>query len=141
MADADFALEVPISFGHCDPAGIVFYPNFFRWFDRTFHSFLAGFGGHANLCEVLGSKGLGLIDVGAGFRSPARDGDLMRIEMRFAWIEHKSFRINYDGWIGDRLSVQGFEVRAVFVEQEGRMRAGAVAPLLDIIHASGRCTS
>ena len=37
----DHSLSVGVSFGDCDPAGIVFYPNFFRWFDRCFHHFLA----------------------------------------------------------------------------------------------------
>ena len=32
---ADFVLDVPISFGHCDPAGIVF--NYYRWFDCCYH--------------------------------------------------------------------------------------------------------
>lgn len=26
---------VLVGFGDCDPAGIVYYPNFFRWFDEA----------------------------------------------------------------------------------------------------------
>ena len=26
--------RIRVDWGHCDPAGIVFYPNYFRWFDQ-----------------------------------------------------------------------------------------------------------
>ena len=29
-----------IEWGDCDDAGIVFYPNYFRWFDNAFHHLL-----------------------------------------------------------------------------------------------------
>ena len=79
---AVFTLEVSISFGHCDPAGIVFYPNYFRWFDRCFHTFLLQrAGGHRLLCEKLQAKGIGLMDLQANFTSPAMEGDLMALTL------------------------------------------------------------
>jgi 4-hydroxybenzoyl-CoA thioesterase len=44
MTAETFKTDVTVSFGHCDPAEIVFYPNFFRWFDAAFHSFLESSG-------------------------------------------------------------------------------------------------
>ena len=33
--------EITVSWAHCDTAGIVFYPNFYIWFDQaTEHLFL-----------------------------------------------------------------------------------------------------
>lgn len=34
------AQDFDITFGDCDPAGIVFYPNAFRWMDAGFHTLL-----------------------------------------------------------------------------------------------------
>ena len=130
----DFQIEVPISFGDCDPAGIVFYPNYFRWFDRCFHALLAQrAGGHRALCERLGAMGIGLMDAGAGFTAPAGENDLMRLELRFDAWGAKSLRLAYNGFVGDRPVVRGHEVRGLFVMREGRMRGGDTAPLREIL--------
>ena len=55
---AVFSMDQQVSFGDCDPAEIVFYPNFFRWVDRCFHEMLRQrLGGHARLCRDLGAQG------------------------------------------------------------------------------------
>lgn len=132
---ADFVLDIPISFGHCDPAGIVFYPNYYRWFDRCYHTFLhEKAGGHSLICEKLGAKGTGLIDTGAKFPSPATEGDVLRLEMTLAEWGSRTLRIEYTGYVGDRRVVDGFELRGLFiVGEDGRMRAGAMAPLQEMI--------
>ena len=30
-------LSINVAWGHCDPANIVFYPNYFNWFDQSSH--------------------------------------------------------------------------------------------------------
>lgn len=133
---ADFSLEVPVSFGHCDPAGIVFYPNYFRWFDRCFHALLQDrAGGHRAICAQLGAKGLGLMDVGARFPAPASEGDLMRLDLNLAEWGGKTLRLTYSGFVGDRTVVEGYELRGLFLERDGRMRAGDIAPLRALLEA------
>lgn len=125
-----FSINVAISFGHCDPAGIVYYPNYFRWFDRCFHSFLAArAGGHRALCRDLGSRGLGLMDVQARFPSPAVNDDMMELEIQGIDWSARTFTVRYEGRVEGRPVVQGHELRGLFVERDGRMRAGEVAPL------------
>ncbi len=44
--------EVEVEWGDCDPAGIVFYPNFYAWFDASSHALLDALGfSHALLRE------------------------------------------------------------------------------------------
>lgn len=125
-----FSMEVRISFGHCDPAAIVFYPNYFRWFDRCFHTFLQErAGGHRKVCEALGARGLGLMDVGANFPSPAMDGDLMVLDMTLAEWGRKTLRLDYEGRVGERTVVRGHELRGCFVDDGDRMRAADMEPL------------
>ena len=127
---AVFTLDVPVSFGHCDPAGIVFYPNYFRWFDRCFHSFLqARAGGHKALCAALPARGIGLMDVGANFPSPAQEGDVIALDLSLDRWGNKSLRLGYEGRVDGRVVVQGHEVRGLFHDVDGRMRAGEMAPL------------
>lgn len=127
---------IPVSFGDCDPAGIVYYPNHFRWFDATFHALLFRWsGGHAAICAELGAIGLGLIDVGGTFRSPAVNGDRLDLVARIVEWNARTFKLAYEGRIGERLVVQGFELRGVFIREGGRLRAGEVAPLRAILEA------
>lgn len=127
-------LDIDISFGHCDPAGIVYYPNHMRWFDRCFHAYLAQrAGGHAALCARLDAVGLGLMDMGARFLAPAYDGDRMRLEMRFAEWSRRALRIEYTGLIKGQTTIEGFEVRGLFVQRDGRMRAGDMRAVQDIL--------
>lgn len=134
MPEPDFALDVQISFGHCDPAGIVFYPNYFRWFDRCFHSFLlTRAGGHRSLCKRLGAVGIGLMDVSARFTSPAFDGDLMSLRMTIGDWGAKTLNLKYEGIIGDRTVVLGSELRGMFLMQDGKLRGGEMAPLRAIL--------
>jgi acyl-CoA thioesterase FadM len=130
------SIEIQISFGHCDAAGIVFYPNYFRWFDRCFHTFLLDrLGGHAALCAQLGARGIGLMHVDADFRSPGTDGDRFVLEMGAPRWSGRSLTLPYTGRIGTRILVEGIETRGVFGERDGRMTALPVAPLREMIDA------
>ncbi|MVA99260.1 acyl-CoA thioesterase [Nitratireductor sp. CAU 1489] len=138
MPDPAFTARFQISFGDCDPAGIVFYPNFYRWFDATCHAwFRAAAGSHARLCERLGTVGVGLVDSGASFRSPATEGDVLDMALHIEAWNRKTLRLGYRGTVGGRLVVEGFEVRAVFVHADGRMRAGETAPLRALLEGTG----
>lgn len=130
MSDADHVIEVPVTFGDCDPAGIVFYPNFFRWFDRCFHDFMAvRAGGHQALCDALGAQGIGLMDAGAAFRAPVTENTVLRLEMRVDRWSGRSLRLAYHGHVGGRPAVEGHELRGVFLRRDGRLTAGDTAPL------------
>ncbi|WP_146346531.1 acyl-CoA thioesterase [Phaeobacter marinintestinus] len=138
MSQPDFTMDVPISFGHCDPAQIVFYPNYFRWFDHCFHAFvLKRAGGHLALCEEIGAHGLGLVDVGAQFLTPATANDVLTLELRIEDWTSRTLRLAYKGRVGERTVLTGFEVRAVFVQKNGRMRAGDTAPLRERLEVAG----
>ena len=136
MPAPDFSMDIQISFGHCDPAGIVFYPNYFRWFDRCFHTYLLKTaGGHRRLCRELDAKGIGLMDVRANFVSPALDGDMMTLDMTIRDWGHKSLTLGYLGRVCARAVVEGTELRGMFVMRDGRLRAGEMAPLRALLDA------
>ncbi|MEM1428557.1 MAG: acyl-CoA thioesterase [Pseudomonadota bacterium] len=129
-------LSIDITFGDCDPAGIVFYPNAFRWMDAAFHSFLRDFGGHSDLCQTFGAVGLGLFDATARFRHPMRDGDRLLLTIRIAAWSTRSFSLGYIGTLGDTTAFEGREVRGLFVRGADGVRAADVAPLKQRLEAS-----
>ncbi|MBO9409478.1 acyl-CoA thioesterase [Shimia sp. R9_1] len=124
-----------VVFGDCDPAGIVYYPNIYRWMDGTFQRFLQAYGGHAQVCAHLGAKGLGLMETQAKYRRPLRDGDLLTIRMEITDWAAKSYRLSHLGYIGEDLAFEGTEVRALFEMRDGRMRAGEVARLKSLLES------
>jgi 4-hydroxybenzoyl-CoA thioesterase len=105
--------EVEIEFGDCDPAGIVFYPNYFRFFDAA----TAGL-----LFQALGSRkiewtarfgivGIPMVDTGAKFLRPSRFGDLVRIETTVTAIGRSSFEVAHRLFNAGELAVEAHEKR------------------------------
>ncbi len=117
--------DVWVSFGDCDPAGIVYYPNFLKWADSLFHQFLRErLGGHSAICTQIGAKGLGVIAVETSFRSPVFDGDLLSLSLeRIDWSK-RSFTLEVVGKVGERLAFSCRETRGIFVSADGGIKAG-----------------
>jgi 4-hydroxybenzoyl-CoA thioesterase len=104
---------VTVEWGHCDPAGIVYFPNYFTYFDSSTNAlFLRALG--CNKYEMLkryGIVGIPLVDVGARFIVPSTFGDVVTIESSVAEIRRSSFRMLHRLLRGDTLAVEGTETR------------------------------
>lgn len=123
------SLQLRISFGDCDPTGVVFHPNVFSWFDRTFHDWLRRFGGHARVCAELGAVGVGLIEVNAWFMRPMRDGDLLTLGFSIEEWGRKTLRLSYEGSVGGETALAGTELRGLFKLGDRGMFAAEMAAL------------
>lgn len=101
-----------VEFGDCDPAGIVFYPNFYRWFDAAAHHLLNEAGlGWLQLQKRYGAVGMPLVETGAVYKRPARCGDKLDIESSVTECGRKSLRLRHAIRRDGELLVDGFEVR------------------------------
>jgi 4-hydroxybenzoyl-CoA thioesterase len=85
--------RVRVEFGDCDPAGIVFFPNFFRWFDAASRQFFSarGLPPWRELEPVNGIIGTPLVSVNADFAMPATYGDLLEVHTMITEWKNKSF--------------------------------------------------
>ena len=102
-----------VEFGDCDPAGIVFYPNFFRWMDAASLQFFVACGmpsWHA-LAQSDGIIGTPIVDVSAKFVKPATYGDAIDIETSIVEWRDKSFVMRHVVRRGSDTLVEGQEVR------------------------------
>lgn len=104
-------MPIHVEFGHCDPAGIVWYPNFYEWFDAASHRLAerAGVGLHA--LRAQGYVGLPLMQTGASYHRPVRFGDDVVMHSRVVSFEPRSFRVEHRLLKGDATMMEGFEVR------------------------------
>jgi 4-hydroxybenzoyl-CoA thioesterase len=115
--------EIFVGFGDCDPAGIVYYPNFLRWVDATFLDYLrVTVGGHARLCRKLDILGLGLMATSVNFRSPVAQDDCLTIRLEAIEWGGRSFTIRSSGYVGDWLAFQAEEKRGLFARREGAVQ-------------------
>ena len=110
---------VLIEWGDCDPADIVFYPNYFRWFDASTanHFAVAGLP-KPELLKTYGVVGFPMVDTQAKFHIPSRYGDEVEIETRFSRFGTASFDVEHRLMRGDRLAAEGFEKRVLVRKKE-----------------------
>lgn len=107
-----FVLPQSIEFGDCDPAGIVYYPNFYRWFDRATHHMFAAVGwSFRQIRDDLHLIAWPLVETGARYRIPVTAGDQVEIRSTITEFHEKTFRIEHRIHRGDDLAVEGFEIR------------------------------
>jgi 4-hydroxybenzoyl-CoA thioesterase len=135
---APFEYPVDIAWGHCDPAGIIYYPNYFRWFDATFHAFLRSRDlDQRILKDKFGTFGTGLIDAGATFRAPVTYGDRMIISLTLKEWREKTLRVGYLGTCEGRPIVEGHELRGMFMTdaETGKLYAAPIAPLRALLQS------
>jgi 4-hydroxybenzoyl-CoA thioesterase len=82
-----------VEFGDCDPARIVWFPNFFRWIDAASRHFFAecGVPPWHETERTRGIIGTPLVDTHARFVKTASYGDTLQIRVHVAEWRDKSF--------------------------------------------------
>jgi 4-hydroxybenzoyl-CoA thioesterase len=105
--------QVTIEWGHCDPAGIVYFPNYFSYFDAAANAlFLHALGlNKYQMLKTYDLVGIPAVDVGARFIVPSVFGDVVTIESAVVEIGRSSFRMQHRLLRGDTLAVEGHEAR------------------------------
>lgn len=120
-------MTIHVAWGDCDAAGIVFYPNYFRWFDACTHGLLESVDlGHRSLGARFGVIGTPLVDSGASFMSPATYGDSLTVVSRVVEVGRSRFVVEHRVSIAQRLVCVGKEVRVWAAQDEsGALKAVA----------------
>lgn len=105
--------QMTVEWGHCDPARIVYFPNYFNYFDASTNALLLRALG-LNKYEMLKKYdivGIPVVDVTARFIMPSVFGDVVTIESTITEIKRSSFRMQHRLLKGEILAVEGHEVR------------------------------
>jgi 4-hydroxybenzoyl-CoA thioesterase len=110
--------KVDVHFGDCDPAGIVFFPNFSRWMDAASLAFFmqCGVPPWRELLKTRGIVGTPLLEIHTKFSQAATYGETLTIS---TWVEEwrskvfvQMHRITRPKTEGAELICEGREVRA-----------------------------
>jgi 4-hydroxybenzoyl-CoA thioesterase len=113
--------SVRVEFGDCDPARIVWFPNFFRWIDAASRHFFVqcGVPPWHETEKTHGIIGTPLVDTHARFHTPASYGDTLEIHTSVIDWRHKRFVQRYRVMRGDELIMECDEVRVFAGRREG----------------------
>lgn len=112
-----FERDVTIRFAHCDPAGIVFYPQYFEIMNGLMEDwFTDGLG--VDFADLVTNRRIGIptVDIRCTFSKPSRLGDRVTFGVTVTRIGERSI---------------GIEVRAV-AQGEVRLRATQTLVLLSL---------
>jgi 4-hydroxybenzoyl-CoA thioesterase len=120
--------EVDVLFGDCDPAGIVFFPNFSKWMDASSLNFFmkCGVPPWRELVKTTGIIGTPLLEIHTKFIKPATYGETIQIHTTVKEWGEKIFRHQHLVKRGDTLLCEGTETRAFCIrlpENPDRIKA------------------
>ena len=115
-----------VEFGHCDPSGIVYNPNYFIWFDMSVHALLAR--GGLSLKEMIaefGIDGIPVVEYKCKFLAPARWADELLLETSVVTLHRCAFDIQHHVFNDGVLAAECLETRVCTAVDplEGRVKA------------------
>ena len=123
---------VKIHWGDLDPANIVFYPNYYSWFDESAQLLFAAAGlGWAALKDKYGVVGIPIVEAKARFLVPSKHHDDIVIESCIPRWNEKTFEVKHTVFKGATRAVEGYEIRAwckPHPEDAGRIKAFTIPP-------------
>lgn len=109
--------EVEVAFGDCDPAGIVFFPNYSKWMDASSLNYFrqCGLPSWRELKKTRGIVGMPLLEIHTKFRRPATYGERLQIHTSVIEWRDKVLVHRHVVKRGDELLCEGTEIRAFVV--------------------------
>jgi 4-hydroxybenzoyl-CoA thioesterase len=104
--------KISVEWGDCDPAGIVWYPRYFEWFDASTAALFAAAGVSNNVMhKSYRIVGIPMVDTRARFFIPSKFEDELTIESTVTEFRRSSFDVHHRMLKNGQLAVEGFETR------------------------------
>lgn len=106
--------DIQIEWGDCDPADIVYFPNYFAWFDAGLMHHFASVGlPKKELLRRYELTGWPLLETNARFKKPSTYGETVVVETEIVTFGRTSFEIDYRILRGTEVAVECHEKRVL----------------------------
>lgn len=115
-----------VRWGETDAAGIVYYPNFYKWMDEASHHFFHEIGfsfGHLFSEE---KAGMPLLEALCKFKSPLMHEDEVSVRSTIISLKDKVFTIEHEFSRRDEVVASGYETRAWADFSNGKPKAVSI---------------
>lgn len=125
--------KLKVYFGDTDAAGIVFYPNYYRWMDQATFELIEK--AIMNPKELRTEKNITypLLETGCKHFAPLFDGDIVEIHSHVSEIRNKVFKVQHEFKKNGEVIASGFEIHAWTSIKDGKLKA---IPIPDDIRAA-----
>jgi 4-hydroxybenzoyl-CoA thioesterase len=127
VSKAPFVSEKLIRFHHCDPAGIVFYPQYFTLFHELLEDWYNR-GLKLNYAEMISKdrRGLPTAHIDCDFKIPSKIGDTVQMQLSVKRIGRTSLTIGVKVSAGEEVRVVATQVLVLI-----SLVDGALVPIPD----------
>lgn len=103
---------IHFEWGDCDPAGIVYYPRYFAYFDNCTAALFEAAGlPKQQMLKTYGIVGIPMVDTRARFIAPSQFGDDVVVESSILKWNRSSFEVQHKLYRGETLAVECSETR------------------------------
>lgn len=116
-------VQLAVNWGDTDKAGIVYYPNFFKWFDIAGHQFFKS-------CELSpvkleSERGIivPLLDAQCTFEKALLYDDVITIHTKVAEVNRKTLKLRHEVFRDGIRVAHGHEVRGWVQKMADRIKA------------------
>ena len=118
LATKTVTLDVDIAFGDCDPAGIVFFPNFAKWMDASSLNYFVKCGVPVwrELVKTTGIIGTPILELSIHFKQAATYGEHIQVHTSIQEWRDKVFIQKHRVMRADTLLCEGLETRAFCIK-------------------------
>nr|WP_145545310.1 acyl-CoA thioesterase [Variovorax boronicumulans] len=129
--------RVRVEFGDCDPARIVWFPNYFRWIDAAGRNFFVACGVPPwhELEKARGILGTPIVDTHARFIATASYGDVLDIAVSVPEWRRSSFVMRHRVTRGKTLIMECDEVRIFAAHREEHVPGIRAVPIPEDLRA------
>lgn len=104
--------QIHVEWGDCDPAGIVYFPRYFEYFDACTNALFESAGlPKPDLLRTYGIIGIPLVEAHARYIAPSSFGDTLMVETCITEWKSSSFSVQHKLYRGEILAVEATEVR------------------------------
>jgi 4-hydroxybenzoyl-CoA thioesterase len=104
--------QIHVEWGDCDPAGIVYFPRYFEYFDACTNALFESAGlPKPELLKTYGIMGIPLVEAHARYIAPSSFGDTVLVETCITEWKNSSFSVQHKLYRGEILAVEATEVR------------------------------
>ncbi|MBH88579.1 MAG: hypothetical protein CMJ12_05385 [Pelagibacterales bacterium] len=119
--------KLRVEWGDCDPYGIVFYPNFYKWMDNSQWNYFKKINHSITKLEkIYNIKGLPLLHTEAKFLSACFREDNLNVETSLVKITNSTIKLQHIIKRRNEIVCVGSEIRIWAEEKDGKINSKAI---------------
>lgn len=103
--------EFRVHFGDTDAAGIVYYPNYYRWMDQATHEFFRKKNLSPSKLQKKKNIIIPLVETGCKFYKPLFYEDIVQLHSKMTIEKNKILKLEHRFIKNNELIAKGFETR------------------------------